>query len=526
MNLFTNGMEVFGDFGAFLVPDFSKELSIDLSGQFYAGEEQVDLKKYLQKGEKILTLLRKKKVKSLFHKDDVMEMIKPKWERTQSSVSKTIGVQMEEMFLKIMNEDPENEECLLDACGWLQSQLPKHLFISPEYRSRERKLIKALCNDSQAAIINLRYDDEDVILPIGATFKARFEGGAKIKGDRGCFLNVKNFRKHISELYLRKYVLEKFKKLKEETTEDEYKNLRVVGGLLAEYQLTDNMQEYTNLVTIMDKYKGQMGLIILFPETKEAEIAIFELAWHHLHHILLCFSKDYLRKKDEAKMERVLSGDYARSFQTKKNIPGKCVSAMARSGFNRYFGYVEFDEECDLSLMEELFREYDAFTKELLINSFPEVSLRFRKLGNHKATGLYYYTLKCLCVDVRYPGAFVHEVGHAIDYHLDHISDKFAFSKVAERYESLLKEYVAKGKKEEVAVLKGKTKYNLQYYLMPTDIFARCFEMYVVRIRKIDNSLCKPESGFAYPEDEKLMYLITSFFDEILGASLNERSIT
>ena len=225
-------------------------------------------------------------------------------------------------------------------------------------------------------------------------------------------------------------------------------------------------------------------------------------------------------------MERVLSGDYARSFQTKKNIPGKCVSAMARSGFNRYFGYVEFDEECDLSLMEELFREYDAFTKELSINSFPEVSLRFRKLGNHKATGLYYYTLKCLCVDVRYPGAFVHEVGHAIDYHLDHISDKFAFSKVAERYESLLKEYVAKGKKEEIAVLKGKTKYNLQYYLMPTEIFARCFEMYVVRIRKIDNSLCKPESGFAYPEDEKLMYLITSFFDEILGASLNERSIT
>ena len=34
MNLFTNGMEVFGDFGAFLVPDFSKELSIDLSGQY------------------------------------------------------------------------------------------------------------------------------------------------------------------------------------------------------------------------------------------------------------------------------------------------------------------------------------------------------------------------------------------------------------------------------------------------------------------------------------------------------------
>ena len=140
-------------------------------------------------------------------------------------------------------------------------------------------------------------------------------------------------------------------------------------------------------------------------------------------------------------MEKVLSGDYARSFQTKKNIPQKYIKAMAKSGFNEYFGYVEFDEECDLALMEELYKEYGAFAKELKVQKFPEVSLRFRKLGNHKASGLYYYTLKCLCVDVRFPGSFVHEVGHAIDYHLDHISEKYAFHEVSERSEQLLKDY-------------------------------------------------------------------------------------
>ena len=517
MNLFTNGMEVFGNFGIYPVLDSSNENTGDFCSMFDAGDTQIDAINYLQKGEKILTLLRKKKQKALFSKDEIMEMVKDRWDLTLSCVVKNVAAGIEDMFLKTMNEDLDNEECILDACQWLQDQLPKHLFVSPEYRIRERQIIKALCDDKQQSIINIRTPEEDMILPVGATFKLRYEGGAKLRSDKGCFMNVKNFKRKISELVLRKYVLDRFKTLRlQGLSEADYRNLRVVGVLLSEYGLVDESLDYSALQSIKRDFKGMVGLIVLYPETKEAEEAVLELGCHQVYYILSVFSKEYKRKKDESKMEKMLSGDYARSFETKKNIPQKCVNAMARSGFNKFFGYVEFDEECDLDLMEELYREYEAFSKELCLKSFPEVSLRFRKLGNHKATGLYYYILKCLCVDVRYPGAFVHEVGHAIDYHLDHISDKYFFSKIAERYESLLKSYVQKGKKEDIAVLKGKTKYNLQYYLMPTEIFARCFEMYVVRIRKIDNSLCKPDGGFSYPEDEKLMEMITLFFDEIL----------
>ena len=60
MNLFTNGMEVFGDFGIFQMPFQNNEMTSDLSNLFDSGNVQVDETNYLQKGEKILTLLRKK----------------------------------------------------------------------------------------------------------------------------------------------------------------------------------------------------------------------------------------------------------------------------------------------------------------------------------------------------------------------------------------------------------------------------------------------------------------------------------
>ena len=109
-----------------------------------------------------------------------------------------------------------------------------------------------------------------------------------------------------------------------------------------------------------------------------------------------------------------------------------------------------------------------------------------------------------------------HEVGHMIDYHNGSLSKKYSFQKIYDRYEYLLKEYQKKGSETEKKVLKGSSKYNLKYYLQPTEVFARCFEMYVVRTRNIDNSLCRP-GGFAYPEDEALMMLIKGYFDELFA---------
>ena len=518
MNLFTNGMEVFGDFGIFQMPFQNNEMTSDLSNLFDSGNVQVDETNYLQKGEKILTLLRKKKSKPLFYKDDVLEKVKKRWDLTLAAVARSAGDAMESQFLEILNRDQKYEEKLEDACSWLNEQMPKHLFVFPEYRDREIKTIRGLCGYKQSGIICMKYLDQEMILPVGAKFKPRFEGAAKIRGDKGPFLNVQNFSKTVSTFYLKKYVLEKFSSLRSQyKTLEEYMDLCVVGKILQDYGIKEGDTKFQKLLEVRRSFKGKIGLLVLYPETTEAEESTLMMEHYSLQRILEFLQEDYHRRKNEAKMEKNLSGDYALSFQTKKNIPQKCIKAMERSGFNNYFGYVEFDEECDLSLMEELYREYDAFARELSIRKFPEVSLRFRKLGNHKASGLYYYILKCLCVDVRTPGAFVHEVGHAIDYHLDHISDKYVFHEIAERYEYLLKEYMRNGNKDQVAVLKGKTKYNLEYYLMPTEIFARCFELYVVKVREVNNSLCEPNFGFAYPNDDILLDLIKRFYDDILG---------
>ena len=62
--------------------------------------------------------------------------------------------------------------------------------------------------------------------------------------------------------------------------------------------------------------------------------------------------------------------------------------------------------------------------------------------------------------------------------------------------------------------LNGNSKYNLDYYFVPTEVFARCGELYFTRFRGVDNSLLRFERGFDYPENEKLLELIKKYYDQ------------
>ena len=225
---------------------------------------------------------------------------------------------------------------------------------------------------------------------------------------------------------------------------------------------------------------------------------------------------DYEQEKQSEEYERQLAGDYASVWETKKNIPEKVLVAMAESSFNDTFGFVEFDEECDLEKLRKLEKEWDAIKKLLGIGSYQNVSIRFRKLGNHKAAGLYFPFLQCLCVDVRCPSSMVHEVFHMLDYQEGRRSSKYSFLAIKERYSHCLKESLGRLPEATRKKLEGKSKYNLAYYLTPTEIFARCGEIYMVRVLGVDNSLVKPEEDFAYPKDEQLEKLIAEYFNEMI----------
>lgn len=210
-----------------------------------------------------------------------------------------------------------------------------------------------------------------------------------------------------------------------------------------------------------------------------------------------------------------LNSDYAKSYQTKKNVPEKVVSAMKHSLLNKYFGYVEFDELTDISKMDQIAREIAAVKEAHL--SFVDSrnnAIRFRRLGNHHAAGLYFPMLKCLCVDIHNPYSFIHEYGHLIDYEYGKLSHQYAFLHIRNLYKAHLTgdlDPVIKAK------LNGNSKYNMNYYLEPTEIFARCFELYMAKYRGVSNSLLPETFGWEYPSDEKFLEAVKFYFDNALA---------
>lgn len=212
----------------------------------------------------------------------------------------------------------------------------------------------------------------------------------------------------------------------------------------------------------------------------------------------------------------------AKAYQTKKAIPQKTLKEMENSDFNKYFGYVEIDESCDLDKVRSLADEFSGF-KEKYLPGFDSsgVSLRFRHIGNHKASGLYYPMVGCLVVDVNSPDSFIHEYGHCLDNLVNGkypLSDLSGFYEVYLIYKECLINALQADMKEYKKMRTSKSKYNLSYYLLHTEAFARCFEIYVTRVLGFETSLCKKDTklGWAYPVSEKLTQAVKEYFDCLL----------
>lgn len=218
----------------------------------------------------------------------------------------------------------------------------------------------------------------------------------------------------------------------------------------------------------------------------------------------------YDRKLDKDRANR------ARSFETKKNTPKYLLDAAANSRFSGDFKFVEFDESISLDEMKKLEDEWSGLRKDFFSSlDLSDISLRFRRLGNHHAAGLYYRPWRCICIDVRQPDSFLHELGHCIDHKFGGLSNLLEpqFGQMHRLY----KEHFEKC--SDGIVLKGK--YDAQYYLNHAEVFARCFEIYC-KEKHIGFSLLKTEedfanSRFAYPNDEATVQYIVQYFDDIFA---------
>lgn len=526
----TNRVTVIGNRGIEIIP-----VTEEKSGFFSHGfhfETVEDDSDYLQKGEKILNLLREKQKKwgsaLSGEKDRVLELVRVDWNHTHAAISRKIGEEFRQKFLSEVPGDEQNQlERAERACADLTSELIPGVAIKMEYSMRMARLMNAVCKSEVKYVLQLQVADTSIYTCADVqNIRRSHERGVKLRGDSGPYERIVGFNLLVTEYYVRGYLLNTLRQIRREAGSfEKYLQVSAIGKLVKKYAVHVPRPFSMETIQAMPNTGLQeLCILILYPEDRLANEAALRIIGRDVNQFLVLLREDYQVRKAELKMERHLSGEYAHSYETKKNIPDKCVRAMARSGFNDYFGYVEFDEECDLRLMTELAKEYRAVAKEIGLDRHPEVSLRFRKLGQHKASGLYYYTLKCLCVDVRYPGSMMHETGHMLDYELGHISDTYDFSAIRDRYEELMYRFLKESDPETAKQLNGKTKYNLSYYLLPSEIFARCFEMYLVRHRAIDNSICRP-AGIGYPEDSDLEDMIFSYFDGLLGKQEEEEKL-
>ena len=204
------------------------------------------------------------------------------------------------------------------------------------------------------------------------------------------------------------------------------------------------------------------------------------------------------------------ASEYAKSYMNKSGLPQKTLQAMQTSLLNGYFGFVEYDEDVDLEKAAEVEKMFLA-VKETYLRKFDasKNAIRFRKLGNHNAAGLYYPGVKCLCVDYRHPYSFVHEFGHLIDYECGSLSLEGGFYRVKRLYQEWLSKYESTFNK--------KSKYNLKYFLKPTEIFARSFEVYCKVVLGIENDLLPDKFEEAvYPSDQQYIKEVTAYFNSLL----------
>ncbi len=223
----------------------------------------------------------------------------------------------------------------------------------------------------------------------------------------------------------------------------------------------------------------------------------------------------------ESRHRSEIARSIATAYITKKNIPRSVHSAMENTGFMDYFKFVEFDEEVDLTSVRTIEKEFEVLNHAYFAGKpFKEVTLRFRKLGKHKASGLYYPTLHTLCVDIRCPSSFIHEYFHMIDDQLGDLSLEVAFNRITALYREEFLRQMEQLDDTVKNTLNGKSKYNIQYFFRRAEIFARCGEIYFTRILKVESSLIAPDLAYAYPKSEELDNEIKNYYEALLNKRL------
>ncbi|WP_026801545.1 hypothetical protein [Pontibacillus halophilus] len=247
---------------------------------------------------------------------------------------------------------------------------------------------------------------------------------------------------------------------------------------------------------------------------------------------------EHVKQKTEKQLES--RTDYARSFQTKKQISNKHKTAMTNNAFKSKYSYVELDNEVlfrsdlyDTDLTEEertsiytfedLEDEFKKLSREVFI-PYSEGSFRIKRLGNLKAAGVFYPHANATIIDREHPDSFCHELGHQLDYTISEsshstVSEALEFRPIIEMYSRKVQQTVddLPAGSDFKELWNGKTKFNASYFLQPTEVFARSYELYLWH-KGIRSSFMKSAySGPEYPNHDEYIARISLYFDNLFA---------
>lgn len=262
--------------------------------------------------------------------------------------------------------------------------------------------------------------------------------------------------------------------------------------------------------------------------------------FNDLHYKIML--REFIDRQENIKKHIKIRGDkatvYARFFETKKYINKSTFKVMKNNCFKENFGYVELDNDVDLMKFKKIEREFLEFKKVVPLPELNDHSFRVKKLGRIKADGVYVSSpVKALIVDIAAPNSFAHECLHLIDYTVMKdstlLSEGIRFRPIVDRYIELVSKKVDSLENGDAFKSQwfSNKKYNKDYYLDYSEIFARAGEMYLFYIAKIETSfLYDNYNSIVFPKDDELMNMISDYFKWLflkLKAQLSkkERSI-
>lgn len=220
------------------------------------------------------------------------------------------------------------------------------------------------------------------------------------------------------------------------------------------------------------------------------------------------------------------------------NVKATHKARMANNEFNVMFKEVEIDSSFDLNKFMDAEIEFDHIYKKLGLANHPQINgrfnLRIRKIRGQRA-GTFYQTHRTIVLHPDYIDSFIHELGHLLDYNLAEgvqktyqhtgktltkrplLSSLDAFKPIVEAYTEHFKASGGKGTHN--------GKYNVKYYLTETEIFARTFELYILKtfgetvLTETEDEYIGPTRGKAiYPLFNKdLMALIMGYYNNLFN---------